>query len=286
MAWESLQNNTILFWGHVIWQKFVYLFPSILYSALYGRRVIICTSGIALQEQLFYKDAPLIANIVQTLINKSPKIVYLKGRKNFLCKRKLSEYLFAEQNSLNSFEKDNEIKEIKEIKEWAQSTLSGDMSELTFQPSYDVWQNFACVDNNECRGVQCDYFEECFYMSAKNACKHADVIITNYHILFSDISTGFKVLPHYDISVCDEAHNMANIARNFRELKVSFYTFANFRRQIIELTNKYEVFDRQATGIDYIVQKAQLYFQSITNQLQVKQDNVLTLTSQSLVRNL
>jgi len=68
-----------------------YLLPSM----FCGRRVVISTGTKNLQEQVFFKDIPFLEEALATHFG-----VYLKGRSNYLCLKKLAEidgegYLFS-----------------------------------------------------------------------------------------------------------------------------------------------------------------------------------------------
>ncbi|MGH9620552.1 MAG: DEAD/DEAH box helicase, partial [Bryobacteraceae bacterium] len=58
-----------------------YLVPSI----LSGKRIVISTGTKNLQEQLYFKDLPFLA----PLFEHTPRVCYMKGRSNYLCRQKL-----------------------------------------------------------------------------------------------------------------------------------------------------------------------------------------------------
>src|SRR5262245_64636238 len=60
-----------------------YLVPSV----LSGKKVVISTATRALQEQIFYKDLPLVAKA----LGREPRAALVKGLSNYLCKRRFSE---------------------------------------------------------------------------------------------------------------------------------------------------------------------------------------------------
>src|SRR3954465_13821024 len=60
-----------------------YLIPSI----LSGKRVVISTGTKNLQEQLFYKDIPFLQQHFEVPI----AVCYMKGRNNYLCRKKVYE---------------------------------------------------------------------------------------------------------------------------------------------------------------------------------------------------
>jgi ATP-dependent DNA helicase DinG len=103
-----------------------YLLPSL----RSGKRIIISTGTKNLQEQLFYKDVPFLQQHLGEL-----KVCYMKGRNNYLCRKKL--YELADQPILSGLE---EIDHFRAIVEWDKTTNVGDKAELKVLPeSSQVW---------------------------------------------------------------------------------------------------------------------------------------------------
>ena len=67
--------------GTGVGKSLAYLIPAALHAVRTKRKAVISTHTIALQEQLIYKDIPL----VQKLLPIEFEAVLLKGRHNFLC---------------------------------------------------------------------------------------------------------------------------------------------------------------------------------------------------------
>ena len=70
-----------------------YLVPAALFAAQRGERVVISTNTINLQDQLYFKDIPALQRILAADTNHLPAkppftAALLKGRGNYLCKRK------------------------------------------------------------------------------------------------------------------------------------------------------------------------------------------------------
>ena len=246
-------------------KSFAYIFPVLLHCMLTNNVAVIATGGIALQEQLFNIDVPFIADIIEQLTKAKPKIVYIKGRSNFLCLRKLDEV----ENHLKNHFKFSNKDEVKDLVEWGRKTETGDNSELNYIPEFATWSQVACMEPGECKSRKCEHYGKCFYQSLKSNCLDANIIITNYHLLFADVNTGYKILPPYDILVCDEGHEMADIARDFQEVKVGYYTFLNFSKKISELFNKYgvEYINKEVINSGEIVTNADAFFSMINSEL-------------------
>ncbi|CAD7774113.1 putative ATP-dependent helicase DinG [Candidatus Methanoperedenaceae archaeon GB37] len=113
-----------------------YVIPAI----LSGKKVVISTGTKGLQDQLFYKDIPLIKKILR----KDFKAVYLKGRRNYLCLWRFNQAL--KSNLLE------ETKEIKALKDWLKQTNIGDIAEAPLPPEWPGWQEFTS-STEQCLGT-------------------------------------------------------------------------------------------------------------------------------------
>ena len=71
-----------------------------------GKRVIISTGTKNLQEQLFYKDVPFLAQHCPDL-----EVCYMKGRNNYLCRKKL--YDLTDQPMLSGLEEIEQYRAIR-----------------------------------------------------------------------------------------------------------------------------------------------------------------------------
>src|SRR5947209_9710921 len=71
--------------GTGVGKSFAYLLPAIDYAVRTKKRVVISTHTISLQEQLIEKDIPLL----QAVYPDEFSAVLVKGRNNYLCKRRL-----------------------------------------------------------------------------------------------------------------------------------------------------------------------------------------------------
>lgn len=223
-------------------KTFAYLVPAFLSlyenpmcTTSYGedmkRRIVIATDGISLQEQLLYKDIPLVEKIFYNLYNKHLICTLLKGRQNFFCLAKAGE---LEATGAKTTEQAAVIK-------WAAGSTTGDFSELNFVPKYDTVTSVACTEEGECRGKRCPAYSVCFYQKHKQKALMADVIVTNYHLLFSDLKISLSsdskttLLPRYSSLIFDEAHKVADIYRGFMETSFSLNTIRYIRRKVTEM---------------------------------------------------
>jgi len=235
---DCLDNNKIgVIEGETgMGKSYAYLFPVLLdiIESGFTHRAVIATSGISLQEQLNTKDVPFAIEVMKSLYpNITDELQYtlLKGRQNFICNEKVADLGLYEttKNMIDSsFEK---------IYDFVNNTKTGDLSELNFIPEQDILEKICCTKKGECTGKNCKYQQECFYGKHKIKLNSSKIIITNYHMLFADNKIGGKILPVYDILVFDEAHEAANIFRDFDALKLSYNTVSMLRNKSSELNH-------------------------------------------------
>lgn len=198
--------------GTGVGKSYSYLIPAVLWSLNNAEKVVISTGTINLQQQLCEKDIPAVEKIIDKKIN----FVLMKGRQNYICRRRLMEA----SSMLDLFE--GETDEIKKIAEWSANSNSGDRSELTFMPSENAWTKVNS-ESDACMGMRCPFHNECFVMKVRKEAASANIIVVNHHLLFADIESrlngaGFDdaaVLPPYKHIIFDEAHGIENAATSF-----------------------------------------------------------------------
>src|SRR5437763_10261346 len=109
--------------GTGVGKSFAYLLPAIDYAVRNKKRVVISTHTISLQAQLIEKDIPLI----QAVYPDEFTAVLVKGRSNYLCRRRL-EQTRGRQNLL--FEADEQYDSLEMIEQWAETTTDGSLADL------------------------------------------------------------------------------------------------------------------------------------------------------------
>ncbi|OGW01715.1 MAG: hypothetical protein A3D20_07935, partial [Nitrospinae bacterium RIFCSPHIGHO2_02_FULL_39_82] len=74
-----------------------------------------------------------------------------------------------------------------------------------------------------CFGRKCGYYEQCFYQKAKAVERSSHILVTNHHLFFAHIASGWNVLPKFDGIVFDEAHQLEDVAAGYLGIEVSNY---------------------------------------------------------------
>ena len=187
-----------------------YLTPAI----LSGRKTLIATGTKTLQDQLFFKDIPLLASALPRKFVPS----LMKGRGNYLCRRNL-------RRALEETHTRSQRQALLKIQAWSAKTARGDRAELAFLPEPDpLWDDIAAWSES-CLGTSCEDYEDCFLTRMRQEAAAADVVIVNHHLLLADAilrdRSQFQILPSYDVLVMDEAHLLEDVATDFFGVEIS-----------------------------------------------------------------
>ena len=207
------KQHLIIEAGTGVGKSFAYLVPAILAATEEveedqpNRRIVIATHTISLQEQLINKDLPLLNSVIPREFS----AVLVKGRRNYLSLRRMTN---AAERSSSLFHEQEEFDQLRELVRWSGKTSDGSRSDLSFQPEASVWDELAS-DSGNCMGRKCPTYNQCFYYKARRRVQHAQILIVNHALFFSDLALrreGASILPDYDVVVFDEAHNMEGVA--------------------------------------------------------------------------
>ncbi len=195
--------------GTGVGKSLAYLIPAAKFAMETGRKAVISTHTINLQEQLITKDIPLANKILGGEL----KAALLKGRGNYLCPLRLKR---AMQQTGDLFST-GESEELKAIWDWAEGTTDGTRSDLDFQPSPKVWSQ-VCSEGSVCTQRSCGRNGNCFYQKARKQMEDADIVVLNHTLFFSLLALGeiSDEDPGYlfanDFVIFDEAHTLEQVA--------------------------------------------------------------------------
>ncbi len=231
-----------------------YAVPATYHAAHTGRRVVIATANIALQEQLVEKDLPLLAEILPWGFS----FALIKGRNNYLCHDRL--YQEEAKGTLELLDDPGDADMLRDLVEWARTTVAGDVSELPFQPPFRLWRRFS-VSSDDCKGKECRFRDQCCSLRARAIAHEAEVIVCNYHLLFAhlvvrDTTEQDIVLPPFDVAILDEAHKAADIARDFFGYRVTLGSVRWITRLLKQVG--------ESRFHDRVVKEAEHFFQRLT----------------------
>lgn len=205
-------------------KSLAYLVPAILSRRHGDRPVLVVTDNIALQEQLIEKDLPLLRRVLD--LHPPLSFALAKGRTNYVCREAAQDVA-----DVPTPKGDPTTAQQDQILSWVNTTLTGDRSDLPFIPSDVLWSRFT-RDSTSCVGPFGLHCSSCFIAKARTAWLGADVVVANYHLLFSDLLRGGTILPDRSVLILDEAHRMVPIARECLGIDLSH---AMIRRAVTPL---------------------------------------------------
>ncbi len=201
-----------------------YLLP----AALSGLKVVVSTATKALQEQLADKDVPLLESL-----GVKARFAFLKGRQNYLCLLHKEQFerdpLFADPQDAPHWDA---------IRAWAETTTTGDKSELDDVPEgLLLWRDLTSTTDT-CTGQKCEHYDRCHVFKQRRLASEADVVIVNHHLFFADLrlrsssagDTGAAVLPKYDAVIFDEAQGVEETATDHFGATLSSHRVAELAR--------------------------------------------------------
>ncbi len=232
------QNHAIIEAGTGTGKTLAYLAPAL----MHGQRLMVSTGTKALQDQIFYKDIPLLEKI----LGRKVRAAYLKGRNNYLCKLKL--HTFQEEGLFTPMELDN----FGEIAEWSATTETGDRAELVSISDDDELWGRLDARRERCLGSRCEEFEACFLTLMRQKAMESDIVVVNHHLFFADLaireSEMAQILPDYTAVIFDEAHELEDIATGYFGFHVSNYRMQELLFDARALAHELEVGIEGALG--------------------------------------
>lgn len=175
-----------------------YLLPAVFWAHENGRRVVISTNTINLQDQLIHKDVPELQKTLPFEIRAAVR----KGRSNYVCTRLFQQMRHSGPSSAD------EMVLFARILLWLPQTKTGDVAEVALRTPGErlAWSRLN-GENATCTGDQCAQ-ENCPLHLARRRAEQAHIVIVNHALLLSDVSTGSLILPEFADLIVDEAHHL------------------------------------------------------------------------------
>jgi ATP-dependent DNA helicase DinG len=229
-----------------------------------GKRVIISTGTKNLQEQLFYKDIPFLEQALFPNGEGKLNVCYMKGRNNYLCKKKL--YDLTDQPVLSGLE---EIEHYRAIAAWEKTTQTGDRAELASLPEASALWHKLDARSDTCLGQSCSAFETCFITEMHRRAMESDIIIVNHHLFFADLSIkrgseyapDAGILPEVGAVIFDEAHELEDVAGSYFGVAVSNLRVEELVRDVEISLSRNKMLSSSMTGaLKSVRDRSQLFF--------------------------
>jgi ATP-dependent DNA helicase DinG len=200
-----------------------YLVPAILSR----KRVLVSTGTKNLQEQIFFKDLPVLRDALRIPFTAT----CMKGRGNYLCLHRFD--AFRDSAAIRSWD---ETRNIRTLERWLPDTETGDRAEVEDLPEdLPFWNEISATTEN-CIGSECPRYNDCFVVKMRQRAAESDVVIVNHHLLCADAavrqSNFGEVIPHCSNAIVDEAHQLEDVATQYFGLSVSSYRIEDLARDV------------------------------------------------------
>ena len=194
--------------GTGVGKSLAYLLPAALYALANGKRVVISTNTINLQEQLLQKDVPILVNALKSVEGGGEGLRFtpLKGRANYLCMRRWNTMASSPDPS------PDEARMLAKTMLWLGSTASGDRAEINLghPRAAAPWDRLSANNARGCLRSE----SVCFLRSARERAAASHLVIVNHALLLSNATVGGTLIPDFDVLIIDEAHHLEEEATN------------------------------------------------------------------------
>lgn len=205
-----------------IGKTLAYLVPAALYARAQHEPVIISSYTKALQDQILQLEAPRL----RRLVHPDLQLAVLKGRSNYLCRRRWELFVTEEGSGPDGHWA------VERLQDWVFSTASGDFVEAPDLGSRSGWlRSRIGGEARFCRSRLCRAESGCFHKQARRDARSVDLLVVNHSLLLADaLSPG--LLPEHRALVIDEAHLLPVAALDPLSREVAEVGLSRIIRQI------------------------------------------------------
>ncbi|WP_446471430.1 ATP-dependent DNA helicase DinG [Xenorhabdus stockiae] len=201
-----------------------YLIPGIAVSRAEQKPLVVSTANVALQDQIYSKDLPLLRKIIPDL-----KFTGAFGRARYVCPRNLEAICAAEgeQIDLMLLVEDQTAVANSEERELCRR-LRNDYSSFGWDGLRDhhqlalsdsLWSKVS-TDKMNCLARNCQFYHRCPFFLARREIEDADVVVANHSLVMAALESE-SVLPEAKnmLLVLDEGHHIPDVARDSLEVE-------------------------------------------------------------------
>lgn len=197
-----------------------YLLAALPVAQARGKRLIVSTATVALQEQVLHQDLPSL----QKHSGLHFDFALAKGRGRYLCVAKLDQAMdgIEDNPTFSLFEQALESRDgddfhalVQELAEaYGNGRWEGDRDSWPVAIDANSWRRLT-TDHRQCTNRRCSHFSACAFFRARRYLDQADVIVANHDLVLADLSLGGGAVlpaPKDCIYVFDEGHHLPDKA--------------------------------------------------------------------------
>ena len=199
-----------------------------------GKRVVIATATVALQEQVALRDLPDLRRRAGLRFN----FALAKGRGRYLCAARLEGRLATDNpDEALLFEppRRGDLATYRKLQTaWNGGKWDGDRDSWPDGVDGRLWAPIT-NDRGGCAAGRCRHYHNCAFFNARQAVADADVVVANHDLLLADLSLGGGVVlppPSEAIFVIDEAHHLPEKTRDHFTARVRLKASVDWLEQV------------------------------------------------------
>lgn len=259
-----------------------YLISTIPFAEDLGKKIVVSTATVALQEQLIVKDIPDVAKHSGLEF----RYALAKGRGRYLCVHKLDLELQDQrmfEATLDMFgggESSQDQKDLfnQMLDQFLSGKWDGDRDNWPEQVEQEDWSRLTAT-HRECSNRRCPHFNACPFFTARKSLEDADLIIANHDLVMADISLGGGAVlpdPAQTIYVFDEGHHLPDKAINHFAGQVKLHQEENLLKQIGKSVDGLGKQSGTPMGLLQVVQAIPAAIDAISGQLKLVRHMVMS----------
>jgi len=194
-----------------------YLLPALVIAKALGKKLVVSTATVALQEQIVNKDLPELHQHSGLAFN----FALAKGRGRYLCLSKLDNLLSEYESGLNPTRAlyEDEMPSVTAqsvglyqsmVEALASNQWNGERDTWPKTLEQSEWQVIT-TDHRQCTGRRCSNVSVCSFFKARDSIHSVDCIVTNHDLVLADLALGGGAIlpdPADTLYVFDEGHHL------------------------------------------------------------------------------
>ncbi|MDA0789573.1 MAG: ATP-dependent DNA helicase DinG [Proteobacteria bacterium] len=211
-------NTTVVEAGTGTGKTIAYVLAALPIARALGKKLVLSTATVALQEQIMYLDLPAI----RSHANLDVTFALAKGRRRYLCLSRLDAALnsaVSSGDSLSLFDEeypeDLDLALYQEmIDRLGKGDWNGDRDDWHEEIPARSWAPVS-IDHTRCTHRQCSHYSNCVFFRAREQIHRVDIIVTNHDLVLADLMMGGGAVlpaPEDAIYVFDEGHHLPDKA--------------------------------------------------------------------------
>ncbi|MFT4632287.1 MAG: ATP-dependent DNA helicase DinG [Candidatus Azotimanducaceae bacterium] len=187
-----------------------------------GKRLVIATATVALQEQIVLLDLPDIRKHSGLEFS----FALAKGRRRYLCLSRLDLALQAmgsSNHTLALYEDEVLASDVSHqalyeemMARLGRGDWNGERDSWSTELENDAWLPIS-TDHVQCTGRKCSHYENCYFYRARERIHKVDCIVSNHDLVLADLMMGGGAVlpaPEDTIYIFDEGHHLPDKAIN------------------------------------------------------------------------